>query len=274
MINRVAEVPDLVPLRRAIVSVADKTGLSDLTRALADSCQSITLFATGNSYAFLKDALPQEARRGATGDPGAAADRTRPDPASGSGPSALAIRSATAPGIRLESISDYTGQPEMQGGLVKTLDYKIYLGLLSEPGNAAHDADLARVGAVAFDLVVCNLYPFETIVAGGKGVDATGHGGTKLEDARAYIDIGGVTLLRAAAKNFLRVAVLCDPADYREAAEELSRNRGALSLAFRFRLARKAFDRTSSYDGAIARYLRSAPDGEALSTYTLLGGQG
>ena len=90
----------------------------------------------------------------------------------------------------LISISDYTGQPEMQGGLVKTLDFKIYTGLLSEKYNEAHQADLVRTGAVNFDMVVVNLYPFSETVS--KGADP--------EEARANIDIGGPAMLRASTR--------------------------------------------------------------------------
>ena len=85
----------------------------------------------------------------------------------------------------------------MQGGLVKTLDFKIYMGLLSETYNEEHRKDMARTGAVPFDMVVVNLYPFEKAVS---------EAGATLEDGRTHIDIGGPSILRAAAKNFLRVA--------------------------------------------------------------------
>ncbi len=226
MINRVVDVDDYVPIANAIVSVADKRGLAELARSLIAACPAIRFYSTGGTYAFLSDAL------GASGS------------------------------ARLSSISDYTGQPEMQGGLVKTLDFKIYLGLLSEPYNEAHAADLRRTGAVAFDLVISNLYPFE---------ESAAKTGATVEDARANIDIGGVTLLRAAAKNFLRVAVVSDPSDYGELAEELARNEGRLSLKRRFALAQKAFAHTAAYDAAIARYLRERAPSEAIGSYALRG---
>jgi phosphoribosylaminoimidazolecarboxamide formyltransferase/IMP cyclohydrolase len=134
----------------------------------------------------------------------------------------------------------------MQGGLVKTLDFRIYLGLLSESYNPSHQADLARSGSVPIDMVVVNLYPFrETIAASG----ATPEG------ARGNIDIGGPCMLRAAAKNFHRVAALSDPADYPWIVRELEESRGSLSLATRFMLAQKAFRLTAGYDAAIADYL-------------------
>jgi phosphoribosylaminoimidazolecarboxamide formyltransferase/IMP cyclohydrolase len=144
----------------------------------------------------------------------------------------------------------YTGQPEMKGGLVKTLDWRIYLGLLSEPHDPDHEADRARIGAVAFDLVVGNLYPFGSVSS------APG----PFETARQNIDIGGPCMLRAAAKNFLRVAGVCDPSDYPAVLEELGRTGGRLGLATRTRLARKVFETTSHYDAAIAAFLGSRAD--------------
>jgi len=145
----------------------------------------------------------------------------------------------------LVSVSDYTGQPEMQGGLVKTLDFKIYLGLLSETYNPSHQKDLARTDAVAIDLVVVNLYPFKQTIA---KPDVTP------EAARTNIDIGGPCMVRASAKNYLRVASVTDPADYGRIADELKTSGGKLSLETRFGLMRKAFAHTAEYDTAIATY--------------------
>ncbi|MDP6490875.1 MAG: hypothetical protein QGG69_03765, partial [Kiritimatiellia bacterium] len=145
----------------------------------------------------------------------------------------------------LVAVSSYTGQPEMQGGLVKTLDFKIYLGLLSETYNEAHARDLERTGGVALDMVVVNLYPFKDTVA---KPDVTP------EMARTNIDIGGPCMVRASAKNFLRVASVTDPADYAEILAELQARDGCISLQRRFELARKAFAHTAAYDTAIAGY--------------------
>jgi phosphoribosylaminoimidazolecarboxamide formyltransferase/IMP cyclohydrolase len=165
--------------------------------------------------------------------------------------------------VTLRQVSDYTGQPEMQGGLVKTLDFKIYLGLLSETDNAAHRADLERTGAAVIDMVVANLYPFEQTVAAARAT---------LEDARANIDIGGPCMVRAAAKNFHRVAVLTDPSDYPAVTDELARQHGTLGLATRYRLAQKAFRLIARYDAAIADYLDSAPLPTGSGIYTIRNG--
>jgi phosphoribosylaminoimidazolecarboxamide formyltransferase/IMP cyclohydrolase len=160
-------------------------------------------------------------------------------------------QAGAAHAFELRQVSEYTGQPEMQGGLVKTLDYRIYLGLLSETYNPVHLADLERLRARAFDLVCVNLYPFG---------EASSAAGAVLEDARTHIDIGGPCMLRAAAKNFLRVAAVCDPGDYAGLLAELKNTGGHTELSTRFRLAKKVFRQSSEYDAAIARYFAAVAD--------------
>jgi phosphoribosylaminoimidazolecarboxamide formyltransferase/IMP cyclohydrolase len=155
-------------------------------------------------------------------------------------------------------VSAYTGQPETQGGLVKTLDFRIYLGLLTETYNAAHQADLERTQAVPLDMVIVNLYPFQATVA---RPDVT------TEEARANIDIGGPTMLRAAAKNYLRVAPVVDPNDYVPLLGWLKAQDGRLHLHQRFVLARKAFAHTATYDQAIGRYLAEQDPAAVASLY-------
>jgi phosphoribosylaminoimidazolecarboxamide formyltransferase/IMP cyclohydrolase len=146
----------------------------------------------------------------------------------------------------------------MQGGLVKTLDFKIYLGLLSETYNAAHRADLERVGGVALDLVVVNLYPFKETVA---KPDVTP------ELARTNIDIGGPCMVRASAKNYLRVASVTDPLDYERVLAELRKSGGRIGLETRLSLARKAFAHTAAYDTAIAGYFETCSIERARECY-------
>ncbi len=158
-----------------------------------------------------------------------------------SGGTARALRQA---GLPVTDVADYTGSPEILGGRVKTLHPAVSGGILARDTEA--DArDLASIAARPIDLVACNLYPFRETVA---QLDAN------LEEAVENIDIGGVTLIRAAAKNFKRVAVLTDAADYPVVAQALQEN-GATSLALRRRLAEKAFAYTREYDTAIADYL-------------------
>ncbi|MGQ9598394.1 MAG: bifunctional phosphoribosylaminoimidazolecarboxamide formyltransferase/IMP cyclohydrolase [Anaerolineae bacterium] len=154
-------------------------------------------------------------------------------------------RALHAAGVRVQSVSDLTGFPEILGGRVKTLHPAIYGGILARRHMPADLDDLARHGLPLVDLVAVNLYPFAETVA---------RPNISLEEALEQIDIGGPTLLRAAAKNFPAVAPLCDPADYPLLLEEL-RKPGGPDQAFRRRLAGKAFRHTAVYDSTIAAYL-------------------
>ena len=155
-------------------------------------------------------------------------------------------------------MSAYTGQPETQGGLVKTLDFKIYLGLLTETYNDSHQADLKRTGAVPIDMVVVNLYPFEEMISKST---------VTAEQARGNIDIGGPCMIRAAAKNFIRVASVVNAADYHEIISEMKANKGKISLALRYNLAQKAFDHTAVYDRTIAEFLASTSVDDMKKSY-------
>jgi len=221
-VNFVERIDDAVPVRHVLLSVSDKQGLDRFVPLLARLCPEARFYSTGGTFVALQKMLGGENRG------------------------------------RLLAVSDYTGQPEMQGGLVKTLDFKIYLGLLSETYNPAHAADLARLRAEAFDMVVVNLYPFQQTV---------GQPGATPEMARANIDIGGPCMVRAAAKNFLRVASVTDPSDYDGVLAELRRTGGSLSLRTRFELARKAFAHTAAYDSAIAAYLAGRSFNEVRDRY-------
>ncbi|MCF6246811.1 MAG: hypothetical protein L3J69_05560, partial [Desulfobacula sp.] len=158
----------------------------------------------------------------------------------------------------LKQVSEYTGQPETQGGLVKTLDFKIYLGLLTETYNDAHQADLKRTSALPIDMVVVNLYPFSETIA---------KEGVTCEDARGNIDIGGPTMIRASAKNFIRVASVVDPSSYPLLVERLKQTGGALTLEDRYNLAKKAFEHTAVYDKTIADFLGSQSINDVKSCY-------
>ncbi|MGM0394543.1 MAG: hypothetical protein ACQEQ5_08915 [Thermodesulfobacteriota bacterium] len=208
--NVVEQVDDRVKVNTLLVSVSDKTGLETLIPGMVAVNPELVILSTGGTFGRLKEILGSGAAR------------------------------------HLRQVSDYTGQPETQGGLVKTLDFKIYLGLLTETYNDAHQADLTRTGALPIDMVVVNLYPFSQTIA-KKGIN--------LENARGNIDIGGPTMIRAAAKNFIRVASVTDPAQYPDLLETLTAGQGCLTLADRFELAARAFDHTAVYDRAIADYL-------------------
>lgn len=211
-INVVERIDDLVKIRNVLVSVSDKSGLEQFIPNLVEINPKIQIFSTGGTYGRISKIL---------GD------------------------SATG---RLVPVADYTGQPETQGGLVKTLDFKIYLGLLTETYNDAHQGDLQRTGSVPIDMVVVNLYPFKETIS---QPDVT------VEKARGNIDIGGPCMIRASAKNYIRVAAVVDPADYNNILADLKANQGATSLDLRFELARKAFEHTAVYDRTIADFLVS-----------------
>ncbi|MCY4566664.1 MAG: bifunctional phosphoribosylaminoimidazolecarboxamide formyltransferase/IMP cyclohydrolase, partial [Candidatus Poribacteria bacterium] len=157
-------------------------------------------------------------------------------------------------GIDILDVSDYTGFPEMLEGRVKTLHPKIHGGLLANRDNAEHNAQAEAHGITPIDMVVCNLYPFEATVA---KPDVT------LPEAIENIDIGGPTMIRAAAKNYKHVAVLTEASQYPQIIADLDANDGCLSEENRFELAKKAFTHTAQYDTAIAAYLAnidSQPD--------------
>ena len=210
--NLVEKTDDLVKVKQVLISVSDKSGLEEFIPQLLTINPHISILSTGGTYSKIKSILQE---------------------------SDLKV---------LQAVSDYTGQPETQGGLVKTLDFKIYLGLLTETYNSAHQQDLERTQARPIDMVIVNLYPFEKTIA---------QAGVTLEQARSNIDIGGPCMLRAAAKNFLRVMPVVDPHDYGAIITELKSCQGQTALQLRYQMARKAFQHTANYDRAIADYLSS-----------------
>ena len=223
-LNVVSKIDDLVKIQAVIVSVYDKGGLDTFIPALIRFNPGIQIFSTGGTYEEIERILGAKAAN------------------------------------NLSRISDYTGQPEMQGGLVKTLDFKIYLGLLSETYNTAHTEDLKRTQALPIDMVVVNLYPFKEVSSGED---------SSLEKSRANIDIGGPCMIRAAAKNFHRVAAVTRSKDYPAILKELEVNGGALSLKTRFKLAKKAFAHTADYDTAISGYLSQRTEEEVTEEYSI-----
>jgi phosphoribosylaminoimidazolecarboxamide formyltransferase/IMP cyclohydrolase len=159
------------------------------------------------------------------------------------GGTATALRGA---GLPVTDVGSYTGFPEMLDGRVKTLHPKVHGGILARRDSAEHRAALSAHGIPTIDLVVVNLYPFRQTVA---------KPGCTLDDAVENIDIGGPSMVRAAAKNWQHVGVVVDPADYPAVLGELATQGGSLTDATRFRLMQKAFAHTASYDGAIANWL-------------------
>lgn len=222
-LNVVERIDKQVKINHVLISVSDKRDLELLVTGLIEANPQVVIYSTGGTYDAIHKLL---------------------------GP--------VSAGKHLQSVSSYTGQPEMQGGLVKTLDFKIYLGLLSETYNDAHQEDLQRTHAVAIDMVVVNLYPF---------VQTVSQAGVTPELARTNIDIGGPCMIRASAKNYLRVASVTEPADYAMIVDELKRHGGGLSLAVRQKLMKKAFAHTAAYDHAIADYFAGIGYEQALGCY-------
>jgi phosphoribosylaminoimidazolecarboxamide formyltransferase/IMP cyclohydrolase len=175
------------------------------------------------------------------------------------GGSAKMLREA---GVSVTEVSDYTGFPEMLDGRVKTLHPKVHGGILGIRGNAGHAATMEKHGIPPIDLVIVNLYPFAQTVA---KKDCT------LEDAIENIDIGGPTMVRAAAKNHGNeaggVGIVTDPEDYAAVIDELKANGGALCYKTRFALAKKAFTHTARYDAAISNWLTSLGADDKPTTF-------
>ena len=155
-------------------------------------------------------------------------------------------------GIPVTKVSAHTGAPEILGGRVKTLHPRVHGGILGRPSLESDRADLEAENIPPIELVTCNLYPFEETVA---------KEGVTLAEAIEKIDIGGPTLVRAAAKNFAHVTILTSPDQYSGYLEEISAN-GSASESFRFHCSRAAFDRVLSYDHAISTYLATQAVGE------------
>jgi phosphoribosylaminoimidazolecarboxamide formyltransferase/IMP cyclohydrolase len=154
--------------------------------------------------------------------------------------------------VRVTDISEVTGFPEMMNGRVKTVHPKIHGGILALRDNPEHLSQMEAYGIRPIDLVIVNLYPFEATVAKG----------ASFEEIIEQIDIGGPSIVRAAAKNHAYVGVVVDPDDYELILAELKERRGELSSDTRFCLLRKAFQHTARYDGAISNYFASLDDGK------------
>ncbi len=188
-------------VRRALISVSDKLGLTGFARGLADL--GIEIYSTGGTARHLEQS-----------------------------------------GIEVASVAEYTGFPEMMGGRVKTLHPRVFGGILVRHTNPEDLGSLEAAGGVPFELVVVNLYPFEATVAREE---------TTWDEAIEQIDIGGPSLIRAAAKNHAFVTVATRPEHYSEILEQLMRD-GSTTPELRRRLAAEAFARTATYDLAIVEY--------------------
>ena len=191
-----------VRVRRALVSVSDKTGVADFARGLAGL--GVEILSTGGTAASLREA-----------------------------------------GLEVTDVSEFTGQEEILGGRVKTLHPRLHAALLARRADPEHMATLEREGIEPIDLVCVNLYPFEATVSGHEVAP---------EVAVENIDIGGPTMIRAAAKNHDGVAVVVKPESYDAVLAELEETDGEVSAQTRHWLANEAFAQTARYDAAISRW--------------------
>ena len=201
----------LAPIGRALISVSDKTGITEFAQAL--SARGVELLSTGGTCKLLREA-----------------------------------------GLTVVEVSDHTGFPEMMDGRVKTLHPKIHGGILGRRGT--DDDVMAKHEIPPIDLVVVNLYPFEATVA---------RPDCSLEDAVENIDIGGPTMVRAAAKNHKDVTTVVSAADYPRLIEELDQHDGHTTLQTRFDLAIRAYEHTAAYDGMIANHFGCLTEGGSES---------
>ncbi len=199
-------------IKRAIISLTDKSGIENFARQLTEL--GIEILSTGGTAKKMRDN-----------------------------------------GIKVIDVADYTGFPEMLDGRVKTLHPRIHGGILAQRHNPDHQAQMAEHDLKPIDLIVVNLYDF------GK---ATAAADCTVPNAIENIDIGGPTMLRAAAKNYQDVTVIVDPDDYPGVIAEIKET-GNTTLKTRFRLACKVFDLTSCYDTAIAKWLNNVDAEMALT---------
>ncbi|NTV91268.1 MAG: bifunctional phosphoribosylaminoimidazolecarboxamide formyltransferase/IMP cyclohydrolase [Clostridiales bacterium] len=190
-------------IKRALISVSDKTGIIELSAELQNL--GVEIISTGGTAKALAEA-----------------------------------------GIKVTNISDVTGFPECLDGRVKTLHPSVHGGILAMRSNKAHMDQIKELGIEPIDMVIINLYPFKQTIMKDH---------VELEEAIENIDIGGPTMIRAAAKNYQDVAVVVDPADYQVVLDEIKVS-GDVSVKTKFRLAYKVFEHTSSYDTLISKYLR------------------
>jgi len=205
---------DRVKIKRALISVTDKTGVVELAKKL--DAFDVEILSTGGTMKLLKKNK-----------------------------------------IPAVSVSTFTGFPEIMDGRVKTLHPKIYAGILHRRDHPEDIEQLAHVDSKSIDLVVVNLYPFKETVA---------KAGVTEEEAVENIDIGGPTMIRAAAKNFESVTVVIDPKDYDELLTQLNEKNGATDLTFRKMCSTKAFALTANYDTAISKYF-SQPKADVSAAF-------
>lgn len=214
--ENIYQVIDLIKPSHILVSVFDKSGLDELAKGILEVNTDVKFYSTGGTGKKIMEILGANASKNYT------------------------------------SVEDFTGAPEMEGGLVKTLHPKIHAGLLAERGNPAHEEylykTLSQMGGgpgVYFDVFVGNLYPFTSVIS-KEGVTS--------EAARVNIDIGGPAMTMASAKNWHSIAVLTSSSQYPDFIQSLKNNAGKISLELRFNLAKQAMKTIGEYRTAIGNY--------------------
>jgi phosphoribosylaminoimidazolecarboxamide formyltransferase / IMP cyclohydrolase len=227
--ENIHQVIDMIKPEHVLVSVFDKSGLEELVRGILEVNPSAKFYSTGGTGKKISEILGGQA------------------------------------GGNYVSVEDFTGAPEMEGGLVKTLHPKIHAGLLAERGNPAHEEYLYKVLAqkggmagVYFDIFVGNLYPFTSVIA---------KEGTTSETARVNIDIGGPAMTMASAKNWHSIAVLTSTSQYAGFIESLKKQNGRISLEQRFKLAAEAMQSIGEYRTAIGRYFSALNFGKDVRPF-------
>lgn len=223
MSEKVMRFENLVKIKNVIVSTADKRGLAELAPRLVKSCPQVRFYATGGSFRLLREALGELAKQ------------------------------------RVVEMNRYTTQPVTHAGLARTIDFKIYIGLLADPFNEVHVRDLSSAGAAFFDMVISNIHLYSDLAAESDPDPDP-------ETVRSNIDIGGPGMIRAGVRNLLRVATVVDPEDYTYLAEHVAEHEGHTTLDLRLELARKAFRMIAKNDVALADYF-SRLDAESLTHY-------
>jgi len=227
--ENIHQVIDLLKPEHILVSVFDKNGLEELVQGIVEVNAQARFYSTG-----------------------------------GTGKKIIEILGAQSGG-KYVSVEDFTGAPEMEGGLVKTLHPKIHAGLLAERGNPAHEEylyhTLAEMGGspgVYFDIFVGNLYPFTSVVA---------EEGTTSETARVNIDIGGPAMTMASAKNWHSIAVLTATSQYAGFLQSLRNKNGKISLKQRFNLATQSMQSIGAYRTAIGNYFSALDFGKDVRPF-------
>jgi phosphoribosylaminoimidazolecarboxamide formyltransferase / IMP cyclohydrolase len=227
--ENIYQVIDLIKPEHILVSVFDKSGLDELVKGIVEINPAAIFYSTGGTGKKITEILGAQAAR------------------------------------NYVSVEDFTGAPEMEGGLVKTLHPKIHAGLLAERGNPAHEEylykTLAQKGGtkgVYFDVFVGNLYPFTSVIS---------KEGTTSETARVNIDIGGPAMTMASAKNWHSIAVLTSSDQYQGFLEALKKQNGRISLEQRFRLAARAMKSIGEYRTAIGNYFSALDFGKDVKPF-------